>query len=279
MRKMGGIYKLIPTTYILMWIGNLALAGIPLFAGYYSKDIILESDFAGGSYVDEIAYWLGIAAAFMTAFYSWRLLFMTFHGKPRADHHTMEHVHESPPVMIVPLFVLASGALFAGWGFHNFFVGEGREAFWGNSLFVLPGDDTIMAAEKDPEWVDLLPTVVGAAGILLAFIFYMKATKLPGQIARAFKPVHSLFFNKWYFDELYHAIGVIPAFFLGRKLWKVGDGKIIDGFGPDGVAATIAGTARGTSKLQTGYVYHYAFAMLAGVVIFMSAYIFLTGAR
>ena len=275
MRKMGGIWKLIPQTYVLMWIGNLALAGIPLFAGYYSKDIILEADFAGGTRIDEIAYWLGIAAAFMTAFYSWRLLFMTFHGKPRADKHTMEHVHESPLVMLAPLYVLAAGAFFAGWGFHEYFVGEQKAEFWGKALFLLPGDDSIVKAEQDPQWVKLLPTIVGVVGILLAFVFYMKATKLPGKIASAFKPIHSLLFNKWYFDELYHAIGVVPAFFLGKKLWKIGDGKIIDGLGPDGIAATVARSSRGTSKLQTGYVYHYAFAMLVGVVVFITAYIFM----
>ncbi len=140
---------------------------------------------------------------------------------------------------------------------------------------MLPGDDTIEAAEHDPEWVKLLPTLIGAAGILLAFIFYMKATKLPAKIAKAFKPLYNLSFNKWYFDELYNLIGVVPAFFIGKKLWKVGDGKIIDGLGPDGVAAAIAGSSRKTSKVQTGYVYHYAFAMLVGVVVFVTAYIFL----
>ena len=275
MRKMGGIWKLIPQTYVLMWIGNLALAGVPFFAGYYSKDIILESDFADVGHYGHFAYWLGIAAAFMTAFYSWRLLFLTFHGKPRADKHTMEHVHESPLVMLLPLYVLAAGAVFAGWWGHDFFVGEHRGEFWGGSLSVLSGDDTLGAAEHDPEWVKLLPTEIGVAGILLAFLLYMKAKKLPAKIASAFKPLYNLFFNKWYFDELYNLIGVVPAFFIGRKLWKVGDGKIIDGLGPDGIAATIANSSRKTSKMQTGYIYHYAFAMLVGVVVFVTAYIFM----
>ncbi len=275
MRKMGGIYKLIPQTYALMWIGNLALAGIPFFAGYYSKDMLLEASFAAGSTVGLFAYWLGIAAAFMTAFYSWRLLFLTFHGKPRADRHTMAHVHESPLVMMGPLYVLAAGAVFAGWGFHDFFIGEHRMDFWGSSSSVLTGNDTIEKAEHGPEWVKYLPTLIGLAGISLAYFFYMKATKLPGKIAAAFKPLYNLSFNKWYFDELYNLIGVIPAFFIGKKLWKIGDGKIIDGLGPDGVAAMIARSSRGTSKVQTGYVYHYAFAMLVGVVLFITAYIFL----
>jgi NADH-quinone oxidoreductase subunit L len=275
MRKMGGIWKLIPRTYILMWIGNLALAGIPFFAGYYSKDLILESSFAAESSVGHFAYWMGIAAAFMTAFYSWRLLFMTFHGKPRADHHTMEHVHESPLVMMAPLYFLAVGAVAAGWWGHDFFVGEWRANFWDASIFVDPDHDTVAEAHHIAEWAKQLPVVIAAAGILLAFIFYMKATGLPARIAGAFKPLHNFLYNKWYFDELYDKIGVRPAFFVGKKLWKVGDGKIIDGMGPDGIAATLAGSSRETSKFQTGYVYHYAFAMLVGVVIFITAYIFM----
>jgi NADH-quinone oxidoreductase subunit L len=237
--------------------------------------MLLEASFAAGSTVGHFAYWLGIAAAFMTAFYSWRLLFLTFHGKPRADKHTMAHVHESPLVMMAPLYVLAAGAVFAGWWGHDFFVGEHRLDFWGNSLSVLSGNDTVGEAEHDPEWVKSLPTLIGLGGILLAFIFYMKMTKLPGKIASAFRPLYNLSFNKWYFDELYNLIGVIPAFFVGKKLWKIGDGKIIDGLGPDGIAATIARSSRGASKLETGYVYHYAFAMLVGVVIFITAYIFM----
>ncbi|MCE9507378.1 MAG: NADH-quinone oxidoreductase subunit L [Alphaproteobacteria bacterium] len=275
MRKMGGIYKLIPSTYILMWIGNLALAGVPFFAGYYSKDMILEAAFAAGSNVGHFAYWIGIAAAFMTAFYSWRLLFLTFHGTPRADKHTMDHVHESPAVMMIPLYFLAIGAVGAGFWGYQFFVGEGRANFWGGSIFVNPDHDTIEHAHHVAGWVKLLPTYVAAAGILLAGIMYMWATGLPGKIAGAFKFVHGFLYHKWYFDELYDKIGIVPAFFIGNKLWKIGDGKIIDGLGPDGIAAAISGASVKTGKMQTGYVYHYAFAMLVGVVVFMTAYIFL----
>ncbi len=273
MRKMGGIWKLIPSTYILMWIGNLALAGVPFLAGYYSKDMILEAAFAAHSPVAHFAYWMGIAAAFMTAFYSWRLLFMTFHGKPCADHHTMEHVHESPAVMMAPLLVLAAGAVFAGFAFHELFVGEGRGAFWGASLFVNPEQDPIPHAHHIVEWAKLMPTLVGVAGIVLAYIFYVRATSVPGRLAKTFGGLHDFLYHKWYFDELYHKIGTVPAFALGKKLWKVGDGKIIDGFGPDGIAKAVTGTSHATSRAQSGYVYHYAFAMLAGAVIFISAYI------
>jgi NADH-quinone oxidoreductase subunit L len=275
MRKMGGVWKLIPQTYVLMWIGSLALAGVPLFAGYYSKDMILESVFAAHSDVGHFAYWIGIAAAFMTAFYSWRLIFMTFHGKPRADHETMHHVHESPLVMLAPLYVLALGALFAGYVFHDLFIGEGRAAFWGASLFVQEANDSMAHAHHVADWVKYLPTAVGAAGILLAFIFYMRAKETPAKIAAALAPLHQFLYRKWYFDELYEKIGVIPAFLIGRKLWKTGDGKIIDGLGPDGIASVATSSARGLSRAQTGYVYHYAFAMLIGVVVFVGAYIYI----
>lgn len=274
MRKMGGIWKLIPTTYMMMWIGNLALAGIPFFAGYYSKDIILESAFASHSLSGQFAFWCGIAAAFMTAFYSWRLLFMTFHGKPHADEKVMAHVHESPAIMTVPLHILAVGAILSGWMFHDLFAGEYRSNFWGDALFVIPENDSIAGAHHVPVWVKALPLVVAPLGILLAYFFYMRARHLPAVLAGTFSILHNFFFRKWYFDEMYHKIGVVPAFALGRFLWKTGDGKIIDGLGPDGVARAVDVSAGKASKLQSGYVYQYAFSMLIGVVAIVSAYIF-----
>lgn len=273
MRKMGGIYKLIPVTYVLMWIGNLALAGIPFFAGFYSKDLILESAFGAHSTVGLFAFWCGIAAAFMTAFYSWRLLFMTFHGKPNANEKVMAHVHESPMIMVAPLVFLAVGAVCSGFLFHSLFAGENRFDFWGSSIFVLEANDSLEAAHHVPQWVKLLPLFIAPAGIFLAWIMYIKARHLPAVVAGTFSSLHNFFFRKWYFDELYHAIAVVPAFFLGRKLWKTGDGAIIDGLGPDGVASAINASATGASELESGYVYHYAFAMLIGVVALISVYI------
>jgi NADH-quinone oxidoreductase subunit L len=177
--------------------------------------------------------------------------------------------------MMIPLYFLAAGAVLAGWWGHEFFGGEGRSEFWESSIFVKPDNDSIALAHHVVAWAKRLPTYIAVAGIVLAWLMYMKATGLPAKISRAFKPLYIFFYNKWFFDELYNNIGVIPAFFIGRKLWKTGDGKIIDGLGPDGVAAAVAGTSRGTAKIQTGYVYHYAFAMLAGVVVFVTAYIFL----
>lgn len=273
MRRMGGIWKLIPQTYVLMWIGNLALAGIPFFAGYYSKDLILEVAFAADRPAATFAFWCGITAAVLTAFYSWRVIFMTFHGKPHADEKVMAHVHESPFIMLAPLYVLALGALLAGFVFAPHFVGEGRDAFWGATLFVAEGNDTIEAAHHVAAWVKYLPIVVSVLGILLAYVMYMRLRHLPAVVAGTFSSIHQLFYRKWYFDELYHHIGTLPAFKLGRLFWKTGDGKIIDGLGPDGVAKAIAEGARETSRLQTGYIYHYAFAMLIGTVLIIGAYL------
>jgi NADH-quinone oxidoreductase subunit L len=279
MRKMGGIWRLIPVTYALMWIGSLALAGIGIpglfgFAGFYSKDIILEAAWAAHGGGGKFAFWMGEAAAAMTAFYSWRLLFMTFHGKPRADHETMHHVHESPMTMLVPLLPLAVGALAAGYVFYSRFVGAQMDAFWGQSLFVLPADDTIEAAHHVPEWVGISPLIFAAAGIVLAYIMYIAVPSLPARLANATRPIYLFLLNKWYFDELYDFLFVRPAKRLGRGLWKIGDGAIIDGLGPDGIASLTRSLARRAGQLQSGYVYHYAFAMLIGVVLLISWYLY-----
>jgi len=451
MRKMGGVAKLIPTTYTMMWIGSLALAGIGIpgvfgFAGFYSKDIVLESVWADQTWFGHFAYWMGIAAAVMTAFYSGRLLFMTFHGKPRADEETMHHVHESPPVMLVPLFVLAFGAIFAGYVFYNGFVGsashhghheEGhaitaehaaehaeentgnmeehvetaatpaseehsdetsavdtaaaeakpsnpknvhplqqhqpianikeavdeslknelgkvtqslgigralrstptdplstesenlseddeslvqkqaeeeikvieeieekieileekaeesvamveeamedpehktyvtnKEDFWYQSLVVLPENDTVEAAHNVPKWVKLLPLAAGLSGLLLAWLFYIILPGMPAKFVRVFSPLHKLFFNKWFFDELYHALFVKTAFKLGKFFWIMGDKNTIDRLGPDGSAFASLRGARLLSRFQSGYVYQYAFVMMIAVIALTSWFIF-----
>ncbi len=273
MRKMGGIWRLVPVTYVLMWIGSLALAGIPPFAGYFSKDMILEAAWASGSRVGLYAFWLGIIAAFLTAFYSWRLLFLTFHGKPRADAEVMHHVHESPKVMILPLVVLAAGAIFAGWlGYHDF-VGEGRESFWRESILVLPDHASIEAAHHAPAWVGELPFAMGVLGIAVAWIAYIWRPGIPGVVARSLRPLYLFLLNKWYFDELYDALFVRPVMALGVAFWKRGDGAVIDGLGPDGVASVTSRLSVRASRLQTGYLYHYAFVMLIGVVLLVSWYL------
>jgi NADH-quinone oxidoreductase subunit L len=272
MRRMGGIWKHIKLTYLMMWIGSLALAGVPFFAGYFSKDAILESNFAAHSSVGMFAYWCGITAAFLTAFYSWRLIFMAFHGLPRADEKVMAHVHESPRIMTWPLIFLAIGAVVAGGLFYPQFIGVHRHAFWGDSIFVLPDNDVLDHIHHIPQWAKLLPTGLGIVGILLAFIFYVRQRHLPAIMAGTFSLIHNFFYRKWYFDELYDRIAVVPAFRLGKFLWKKGDGAVIDGVGPDGLAATTQVFAQKARGMQTGYVYHYAFAMLLGVVAIITGY-------
>ncbi|MBT7506781.1 MAG: NADH-quinone oxidoreductase subunit L, partial [Rhodospirillales bacterium] len=261
-------------TYALMWIGNLALAGIPPFAGFYSKDIVLEAAYAANTGVGTYAFYMGLLAAFLTAFYSWRLLFMTFHGAPRADEKTMAHVHESPMVMIGPLLVLATGAVLAGWVMYDNFVGGSVVQFWGNAILVLENHPALENARYVPTWVKLSPLVVGGVGIVLAYIMYIAKPDLPARMAETFRPIYLMSFNKWYVDELYDKIFVRPAFYLGRQLWKVGDGTLIDGVGPDGIARAVRMLARRVSALQSGYVYHYAFGMMIGVVTLITWYLF-----
>jgi len=273
MRKMGGLWRVIPVTYVLMWIGNLALAGIWPFAGYYSKDVILEAAWASGTGAGLYAFWLGIVTAFLTAFYSWRVIFLTFHGTPRADPQVMAHAHESPPVMLWPLYVLAAGALVAGKLGYDFFVGEGRETFWGDSILVLANHASLEAAHHVPLWVGTLPLLMAVLGIAAAWVAYIRRPELPAVAAERFHALYLFLLNKWYFDELYDALFVRPLTALGRGLWKQGDGAVIDGFGPDGLAATTVRLAVRAGRLQTGYVYHYAFVMLIGVVAFVSWYL------
>ena len=272
-RKMGGIWKKIPVTYAVMWIGSLALAGVPYFAGYYSKDFVLEAAYAAHSGVGMYAFLCGLLAAFLTAFYSWRLLILTFHGAPRADHHTMEHVHESPLVMLVPLLLLAVGAVFAGAVFAPSFIGHHWEEFWNGAIVNAPGNEIMHHVHEVPGWVPLAPTIVGLGGIALAYVMYMFAPSLPGALARAFPGVHRFLLNKWYFDELYDAIFVRPARALARGLWKIGDVRIIDGV-PNGLAASVAGAARQAVALQTGRVASYAFTMIVGLVVLVSLLLF-----
>jgi NADH-quinone oxidoreductase subunit L len=271
-RKMGGIWKKIPVTYVVMWIGSLALAGIPIFAGFYSKDAILEGAFAAHSSVGMYAFVCGIVAAFLTAFYSWRLLILTFHGKPRADHHTMEHVHESPAVMLIPLILLAAGAVVTGMVFAPYFIGHDYEHFWNGAIFNLPGKHMMEAMHHVPEWVPNLVLMVAVSGIVLAVLLYGFFPKVPARIAAAVPGLYRFLLNKWYFDELYDKIFVQPAKRLAMQFWQVGDVRIIDAM-PNGAASLAVGTARGVVRLQTGRVANYAFAMILGLVVFVSLFL------
>ena len=268
MRKMGGLWNKIPLTYALFWIGSLALAGLPFFAGFYSKDAILESAWGAHSGVGNYAFTAGLIAAVFTAFYSWRLLFMTFHGESRASKEVQAHVHESPKSMTIPLIILTVGAIFAGFlAVDSFF---GSEDFWGESILVLSAHHAVENAHHSPFWVKAIPSVAGIIGIAIAYWMYMRAKDLPHKLAVWNAELYQLLLNKWYFDEMYETIFVRPIKRFGTMLWKVGDGRIIDGFGPDGVSARVIDFARRATRLQSGYVYHYAFVMLLGLVAIVS---------
>jgi len=273
MRKMGGIYKMIPYTYLLMVIGTLALTGFPFLAGFWSKDAIIESAFAAHTGVGNYAFTMGIFAAAMTSFYSWRLIFMTFHGKFRGDHHVLDHIHESPPVMMVPLVILAAGAVFAGALFEPQFIGHEQAEFWRGAIVNLQEHTALEARHHVPDWVWFAPAVVMLLGYTIAWYYYIDHPDLPPKMAARRGPLYLFLYNKWYFDELYDFLFVRPAKRLGYFLWKTGDGKIIDGIGPDGVSAGIVDWTRQVVRLQTGYLYHYAFAMLIGVAILATWFI------
>jgi len=281
MRRMGGnVHTKIRATYAMMWIGSLALAGMGIpgiggFAGFYSKDIIMESAWAAHSASGQYAFWLGLAAATMTAFYSWRLIFMSFHVAPQTDHHAVDHAHESPAVMMIPLYVLAFGALFSGVGLSYLFVGDGRVQFWGESIKVL--NDTIEHAHHAPGWIPPLLVAVGLAGIGVAYGLYIRNPSKPAKIAASYRGLYEFLLNKWYFDELYDRLFVRPSLAIGRFLWKQGDGLVIDRGGPDALAAGTLRLAQRASWLQTGYLYHYAFAMLIGIVILATWYVLRAG--
>jgi NADH-quinone oxidoreductase subunit L len=277
MRKMGGLGKHIKVTYALMLIGSLALVGIWPFAGFYSKDIILEAAWGSHTIAGNYAFWMGITAAFLTAFYSWRVIIMTFHGTSRADETVLAHVHESPKVMLIALMVLAMGAGFAGYIGYSSFVGNNAAQFWGNSILVLDSHQALEAAHHAPFWVKHLPLGVGFGGILLAYVLYMWAPGMPALIVDQIRPLYTFVYNKWYFDELYDFLFVKPAFYLGRNLWKTGDGAIIDGIGPDGISAVTLNLSKRVARLQTGYLYHYAFAMIGGIIVLITMYLWLGG--
>ena len=211
----------------------------------------------------------------MTAFYSGRLLFMTFHGKSRADEDVLHHAHESPKSMLIPLYVLATGAVLAGFVFYEYFVGHHYEAFWGEALSHTTS--IIEDAHHVPTWVKVLPLIMGLSGLALSWVFYIWKPSIPGSIAKTHEPLYKFLLNKWYFDELYDFLFVRPASKIGRFFWKQGDGKTIDGYGPDGVSALVAAIAGRARRMQTGYVYHYAFAMLIGVAALLTWYIVRAG--
>jgi NADH-quinone oxidoreductase subunit L len=301
MRAMGGLRKELPITFWMMMIGSLSLTGVGIpftpigFSGFISKDAIIEAAFASHRYGAVYGFLCTVVAAGLTAFYSWRLMFMTFFGergdwsaslpaKPHDAHGHDDHGHgdhpvkESPPVVLVPLAVLAVGATFAGMAFLYLFIGGGHEAFWRQSLFLGQENHILEEMEHVPALVSSLPTLFMLAGLGIAYYMYLVDRTAPARLASEFPALYRFLLNKWYFDELYDLIFVRPAFAIGRFFWKGGDGAVIDGLGPDGVSARVLDVTREAVRLQTGYVYHYAFAMLLGAAALATWYLF-GGAR
>ena len=292
MRYYGALRKEIPLTFWAMMAGTLAITGVGVlgvfgFAGFYSKDAILEAAFARGTELSMFGFYMGALAALLTSFYSWRLMFLTFWGRPRwiesehiqhSVHKTPEeagedttggyHPHESPMTMLIPLGVLTIGAIFAGFVFKYPFIDGSSEAvngaFWGDSIYF--NANLIHALHGVPLWVKLTATVVMLLGLFFAWLAYIKDTSLPGRTAQQLGPIHKFVFNKWYFDELYNLVFVKPAFWFGRQFWKIGDVGIIDRFGPNGAAWVVAQGSALAKRVQTGYVYSYALVMLLGLV-------------
>jgi NADH-quinone oxidoreductase subunit L len=273
-RKMGGLAPHIRATWLMMLIGTLSLTGFPYTAGFFSKDAIIESAFTSQAGAAQFAFVLLVVAAFCTSFYSWRLMFLTFHGKPRATPEVMSHVHESPQVMLVPLYILAAGALLAGIIFAAYFIGHDEAQFWAQSIFRGSENKIIEEIHHVPAWVEWSPFVAMVLGFALAYQFYIRRTDLPGKLAEQHWPLYQFLLNKWYFDELYDFLFVNPAKWLGRFLWQKGDGWLIDGFGPDGVSARVVDVTQRVVRLQTGYLFHYAFAMLIGVAALVTWFMF-----
>ena len=262
--KMGGVWKKIPLTYALMLIGTLALTGFPLLAGFYSKDAIIESAYFSKSLFAGYAFVIGLTTAFITSIYSWRLIFKTFHGK---YNNTMsyEKVHESGPVMLIPLLLLAVGAIFSGYVFHGIFIGENTQ-FWGKAIFFLKQT----AHGHPPLWLlILIPTLVISA-IPLSFILFLKRKDIVEGFVNNNKPFYNFLVKKWYFDELYDLIFVKSFRGIGTFLWQRGDVKTIDAYGPDGVAKVVKNLSDRASSIQSGYLYHYATVILIGVVLIVS---------
>jgi len=271
-RNMGGLWRKIPYTFAVMCVGTMALTGFPGFAGFFSKDAIIESAYASHNPFAMYAYLLTVVAAGLTSFYSWRLIWKTFFGEPHDREH-YEAAHEAPMWMLIPIGVLAAGSILAGFPFKELFVGHhGVEQFFRESVKMNP--HILEDMEQMPYLLGQLPFVMMVLGFGISYIFYIRRPYLPVELANQQPLLYQFLLNKWYFDELYDFIFVRPAKWIGRFLWKKGDGYVIDGFGPDGVSARVLDITRNVVKIQTGYLYHYAFAMLMGVAGFITWFMF-----
>ena len=266
MRNMGGVWKKIPYTYSLMIIGTLALTGFPFLSGFFSKDAIIETAYSSTSFFAGYAVTIGVLTAFMTSLYSWRLIFMTFHGTYNNKNISLSKVHESPAVMLVPLLFLALGAIFAGYAFKDYFIGSQFIQFWNSSIFFLKE----FVLLHPPLWFLLLTPILVLLAIPLSYYFFVKDKKSLDGFVEINKPLYNFLVNKWYFDELYDFLFVKPAKKIGTFFWKIGDGTIIDGLGPDGLAKLVKLVSDKAVQFQSGFLYHYAFVILIGLSILLT---------
>ena len=269
MQKMGGLSQKLPITTLLMWIGTLSIIGFPFFSGYYSKESILHASFFSNNYAGLLSYIIGIITTCLTALYSWRLLFLTFHGKNRSDTIDYKNAHESPLIMLIPLIFLAIGSVFAGIFFNDLFLGQFSYNFWNNSII-------IEQFHKDyiPFSQSLIIKLSSIIGISLALIFYYYKTDFQEIFYKKFKLLYLISFNKWYFDEIYNFLFVKPSFIVANIFWINGDEKTIDFYGPNGISKIISKISIIFGRFQTGYLYHYAFVMIIGLSGFLTWYLY-----
>ena len=269
-RKMGGLYKLIPFTWVVMLIGTLGLTGAPLMSGYYSKDGIIEAAFVSQTEGNLYAFYLLVLSALLTSFYSWRLIFLTFNGKSNISTEIFSKIHESPKVMLFPLFILSIFTIFSGVFFVDYFMYHDYQYLWQSSIYLSENNHVIESIHYVPKWVKYSPLVMMVIGLITAVIFYLLYPKVPKFLSSQFNPVYKFLLNKWYFDEIYEFIFVRNISRIGNFLSNFGDKRIIDGLGPDGISLRVMDIAKQISRIQTGYIYHYAFAMLIGLMLFIT---------
>ena len=269
-RKMGGLYKLIPFTWIVMLIGTLGLTGAPLLSGYYSKDGIIEAAFVSQTEGHFYAFYLLVFSALLTSFYSWRLIFLTFNGKSNISTEIFSKIHESPKVMLFPLMVLSILTIFSGIYFVDYFMSHDYQFLWQTAIYLSESNHVIESIHYVPKWVKYSPLVMMVLGLLTAIIFYLIYPNIPKFLSNKFNPLYKFLLNKWYFDELYELIFVRNILRIGNFLSNFGDKRVIDGLGPDGISLRVMDIAKQVSRIQTGYIYHYAFAMLIGLMLFIT---------
>ena len=269
-RKMGGLYKLIPFTWIVMLIGTLGLTGAPLLSGYYSKDGIIEAAFVSQTEGHFYAFYLLVFSALLTSFYSWRLIFLTFNGKSNISTEIFSKIHESPKVMLFPLIVLSILTIFSGIYFVDYFMSHDYQFLWQTAIYLSESNHVIESIHYVPKWVKYSPLVMMVLGLITAIIFYLIYPSIPKFLSNKFNPLYKFLLNKWYFDELYELIFVRNISRIGNFLSDFGDKRVIDGLGPDGISLRVMDIAKQVSRIQTGYIYHYAFAMLIGLKLFIT---------